>query len=149
MCVALVLLISETLGLMVEVNIKWYKEFGIGLKRFEWLKLVIWNKQWLNSKTGLDCNLDVKSDTFWVGIDTQYILQITEERNYRMISGLTLYEYFFGGWLNVWYASWFISLWKSPTWGEERRNDVEDDTWLIEKYHSLRIDFWSISWLMM
>ena len=33
-----------------EVGIKWYEEFETGLKSFEWLELVIWNKWWLDSK---------------------------------------------------------------------------------------------------
>ena len=65
---------------------------------------------------------------FWA---TVHILQFMKEWNKRNMSGLTSYEYFFSGWLNSWCAQWFVSLQGSPTKGEEKLNDVENDTQLV------------------
>ena len=76
-------------------------------------------------KISLDHKLEVRSDTFWVETHTWYILQIMKEWNWRNMSGLMSYEYFFGGWLNIWCAQWFVSIRRSLTRGKESRNCYE------------------------
>ena len=133
MCAALVLFISWGLKSMVNVNVKWYEGFEIGLKRFERLKFVVQNKRWLNSKkNGL--GLWTQSQKWYILGGNSYTIYPTNCGRKKLRKDVRCDVI----WIFLWWVaeflmcSWFVSIWESPTRGQESRSDVGNNVQLIE-----------------